>query len=419
MSKAVYQVRAYNLRHSYDVSDFLEDYRLLLQRTIDEIWKNIQWVERKNKGRRPIPIVPKSNEFKRNLRNALLRDWCYSKHYVDSAIKQAYSTIKSWKRNYLKDRRSRERPIVKRKFARIKGTLYSYKDGKIRVSIRPYEEHLEFDISKAWFISRARGRMGELILRENYLTITYRFRKKYEDAKGRIAWDSNEKSLDGFNPELGWIKIDLSYLFHIHRVYELKRQRLQSLASRKQSLKKILEKYSKRERNRARDFVHKLTTELSRRFSNYVHGFEDLKKENMLIRRKKSTYKGLKKHNRNISKTDWRMIAILMSYKSRVVFLNPKNSSRRCSRCGMVNAPKGALYECKRCGLRIDRQLNAAVNLYLQMEGLTPSPKLFKELMRGWRGFTLTGGEAESPNEPERGLRLMNLKGYVCLLKTT
>jgi len=42
--------------------------------------------------------------------------------------------------------------------------------------------------------------------------------------------------------------------------------------------------------------------------------------------------------------------------------------------------------------LRINRQLNAAINLYLQMEGLSPSPKLFNELMKGWSGFTLTGG---------------------------
>jgi transposase len=38
----------------------------------------------------------------------------------------------------------------------------------------------------------------------------------------------------------------------------------------------------------------------------------------------------------------------------------------------MVNAPKGAIYECG-CGLRIDGQLNAAINLYLQMEGLPPN----------------------------------------------
>jgi len=83
-----------------------------------------------------------------------------------------------------------------------------------------------------------------------------------------------------------------------------------------------------------------------------------------------------------------------MSYKSKVVPLSPKNSTRRCSRCGMINAPKGAAYECK-CGLRINRQLNAAINLYLQMEGLSPTPKLFDELVKGWRGFTLTGEEAD------------------------
>ncbi|MEM0041689.1 MAG: zinc ribbon domain-containing protein [Candidatus Korarchaeum sp.] len=77
-----------------------------------------------------------------------------------------------------------------------------------------------------------------------------------------------------------------------------------------------------------------------------------------------------------------------MSYKSRVVFLNPKDTSKGCSRCGKINAPKGAVYKC-RCGLRIDRQMNAAVNLYLQMETFS---ELFEGLMRARSGFTLTGG---------------------------
>ena len=69
--------------------------------------------------------------------------------------------------------------------------------------------------------------------------------------------------------------------------------------------------------------------------------------------------------------------------------------------------------------MRIDRQLNASINLYLQMEGLSPSPKLFDELM-SWSGFTLTGEEAdEELDEPKRALRLVNPKNYVCLSKTT
>jgi putative transposase len=407
-----YQVRAYNIKHCHDIGNFLEAYRLILQRAIDEIWKNIQWTERRNKRERKriIPIVPKSNEFKRGLRNSLLIDWSYSKHYVDSAIKQAYSIMHSWRRNYMKGNGKREKPVVKKRFVRIKETLYSYRNGKIRVSIRPYEEYLEFDISKAWFLSRAKGEMGELILNDRYLTITFRFRRM-ENVRGKMAWDCNERSLDGFNPEFGWIKIDLTELFHIHRVYEIKRRRIQQRASRKPSLRKVLARYSRRERNRAKDFVHKLTTLIASEFEGYVHGFENLRKEKMLS--------NSREHNRRITKSDWRAIITLMSYKSKVVILDPKNSTRRCSRCGRINAPKGAIYEC-RCGLRMDRQLNAAVNLYLQMEGLSPSLRLFSELMMGWRGFILTGEEAdEGLDELERGPRLMIPQSYVSPFRTT
>ena len=390
VSRGYYQVRAYNIKHRYDVNEFLEAYRRLLQKAVDEIWAEIIWIEKRDmKGRkRLIPIIPKDNNFKNHyLRSLLMEGWKYSKHYVDSAIKQAYSMLKSWRRSYLKGKRHREKPVVKRKFVRIKETLYTFKDGKLRVSIKPYERYLEFDVSKAWFLSRVAGEIGELILNEKYLTITFRFKGK-EEVKGKIAWDCNERSLDGFSPEVGWIRIGLTRLFHIHRVYEVKRMRVQQKASKKPSLRKVLAKYSRRERNRAKDYIHKLTTFMTRRFKGYTHGFEQLGKNRML--------NGSKEHNRNISKSDWKAIVKFMSYKSNVTLLNPKNSTKRCSRCGKINAPKGASYVCGKCGLRIDRQLNAAINLYLQMEGLPPTPKPFNELMRDWRGFTQTGEEADA-----------------------
>ena len=228
MSGSSYQFRAYNIRHKYDVSEFLEAYRRLLQRAVDEIWAKIRWIEKHDERgrRRLIPIIPKDNNFKNHLRNSLLESWSYSKHYVDSAIKQAYSMLKSWRRSYLKGKRRREKPIVRKRFIRIKETLYTYKDGRIKVSVKPHEEYLVFDVSRAWFLKRAKGELGELILSEKYLTVTFRL-KREEEVKGKIAWDCNEKSLDGFSPSMGWIRIDLTKLFHIHRVYEVKRKRLQ------------------------------------------------------------------------------------------------------------------------------------------------------------------------------------------------
>jgi len=46
----------------------------------------------------------------------------------------------------------------------------------------------------------------------------------------------------------------------------------------------------------------------------------------------------------------------MLAYKARVGEpLDPRNSTRRCSRCGGMNkAPKGAVFECGLCGLRLD-----------------------------------------------------------------
>ena len=75
MSTSSYQVRAYNIKHTYDVNEFLEAYRRLLQKAVDEIWAEIRWIEKYDrKGRkRLIPIIPKDNDFKNHhLRNLLL-----------------------------------------------------------------------------------------------------------------------------------------------------------------------------------------------------------------------------------------------------------------------------------------------------------------------------------------------------------
>ena len=84
----------------------------------------------------------------------------------------------------------------------------------------------------------------------------------------------------------------------------------------------------------------------------------------------------------------------MLAYKTRVGEpLDPRNSTRRCSRCGGMNkAPKGAVFEGGLCGLRVDRQLNAAVNLYLQMEGLPHGTAWFDRVVGG---FALTREERD------------------------
>jgi transposase len=115
--------------------------------------------------------------------------------------------------------------------------------------------------------------------------------------------------------------------------------------------------------------MHKLTTELAGSFPNAEHRFERLEKREM--------FNGSRAHNRRLAKADWSTIRWMLSYKAGVGEpLNPRNSTRSCSRCGGMNkAPKGAVFE---CGLRVERQLNAAVNLYLSDGGTSPRPRMVR-----------------------------------------
>ena len=81
-SRSYYQVRAYNVRHRYDVNGFLEAYRRLLQKAVDEIWLKSGGLKSATR-KRLIPMIPKDNSFKNHLNSSLLEGWSFLKHYVD------------------------------------------------------------------------------------------------------------------------------------------------------------------------------------------------------------------------------------------------------------------------------------------------------------------------------------------------
>ena len=68
-------------------------------------------------------------------------------------------------------------------------------------------------------------------------------------------------------------RYDLKELYHAHRVYEAKRQRIQRLSKLKpKTSKRLMRKYSRRERNRARGFMQKLMTEIARNLKESISG---------------------------------------------------------------------------------------------------------------------------------------------------
>ncbi|MEM2168958.1 MAG: transposase, partial [Candidatus Bathyarchaeia archaeon] len=133
----------------------------------------------------------------------------------------------------------------------------------MRISIEPNKRYLEVDLKKYDWIPSDFSRIGGLILTEKELMIT--FKKDVEPKADK--WASFNVNLTNMTAIID-SKIrcyDLKSLYHIHRVYEDKRRRIQRLSRLKpETSKRLLKKYSRRERNRAKDFMHKLTTQIAR-----------------------------------------------------------------------------------------------------------------------------------------------------------
>ena len=98
---------------------------------------------------------------------------------------------------------------------------------------------------------------------------------------------------------------------------------------------------------------------LVNRFSTVC--FEDLNIKGML-------------HNHSLAKSisdvAWNMLVTITSYKaasagSRVVLVEPKNTSKMCSRCGILveKSLSDRIHSCRQCELSMDRDLNAAINI--------------------------------------------------------
>ena len=184
----------------------------------------------------------------RRLRNSLPKDWNYSKHYVDSAINSAIGLAKGWIKLYNKGAKSK--PKATGKTVYVKSTLFTCRDGKLKISIEPGKRHLEVNLARYDYLPKNFDTIGGLLLREDGLIIT--FKKKVVGVEPR-DWASFDINLTNVTALISGrvVRYDLRQLYHVHRAYEEKRRRIQKLSGRKpRAAGRLMRKYSRREKDR-------------------------------------------------------------------------------------------------------------------------------------------------------------------------
>ncbi|MEM3832224.1 MAG: transposase [Thermoprotei archaeon] len=353
--------------------DLIEEYFKAKQKALDAIFSHVKISKKAH-------LNLKAEDRKR-LRDELLKDWRFSKHYVDSAINSVIGLVKGWITLYNRGK-AEGKPEITKKTVYIKSTLFSFRDGILRVSIEPNKRYLEVDLRKYDWIPRDFDKVGGLLMTEKELIITVKKRVEPKAEKW-VSFDVNLTNITAFIG--GEIKrYDLRELYHIHRTYETKLQRIQKLSKIKPNTsKRLLEKYSKREKNRAKDFMHKLTTHIAGELKEKDCGaiLENLKGIKGRI------LNGSRKNNRKLSKWNARTFQLMLEYKLKwldlpVKYVNPANSSKTCPVCsGSMASYLGRIMRCEECGLTMDRDVVAVLNL--QMRGIGFSPRALNELIEG------------------------------------
>ncbi|NJE08640.1 transposase, partial [Thermococcus sp. M39] len=323
----------------------------------------------------------KFTKFERKqLRDTLLENWNYAAHYVDSAINQMLGLVKSYKRKLKKGKKARE-PKLKKKFVYVKSTLFRLKGTTLEITIIPREYYLEIDLTEYHYlhplleeIKEGKAKLGGLFLFPDKLVLNFVKEVVYYEPRDWMSIDINLTNVTAL-AGLTVYRFDTRELYHVHRVYEEKRQKIQKISAWNRRLStELLEKYSGREKNRARDFLHKLSNKIVEIAREKQMGIilEDLNgiKERVL--------NGSKVSNRKLSKWNARELQRLIEYKAKwfgvpVVYINPKNSSRVCPVCGGRLIPQeGRLMKCSNCGLVEDRDFIAVLNLRMWGSGVTP-----------------------------------------------
>ena len=136
----------------------------------------------------------------------------------------------------------------------------------------------------------------------------------------------------------------------------------------------ILANLHGRNRVRNRNQCHQVTTELVRRFGHIA--VEDLQIRNMTasaagtVEEPGTNVAAKSGLNREILAQTWGVIHQQLTYKAawagrELVKVDPRNTSRTCSACGVVDAASrsGKRFRCTGCGFEVDADVNAAVNI--------------------------------------------------------
>jgi len=209
-----------------------------------------------------------------------------------------------------------------------------------------------------------------------YASFSYRVKQTEQQSGEVVAFDLGIKTLaTGANERgrfyhIGGCKGGKWYNRQLDKIRS-KRDKCQKKSGRYIYLSKVYQRVAQKKRNKQRDSLHKASHLIAHKLIERTVVVGDLSQRQMVMKehQERNRYRNRAVFN------DWGLYTFteMLKYKCQLygkelVFLDERNTSKACSRCGYLQPMPlwKRTYCCPNCGLVMDRDDNSAVNMLMR-----------------------------------------------------
>jgi putative transposase len=294
------------------------------------------------------------------------------KQYIPSAFEVALAVLKVYRRRMRKGKPT-STPFMRRLMLKAENQSYRLdrETGRLRIPVRGTEGvQLQLPLSE-WhrsFLSDPSWGLGSLTVVTGKVIVVMRKEvPKPFDPQAAVALDTNEDSLDGVivaGTTARLVTLSLGGVRRVQAIHFARRRRLtRKKAHDRRVARRLLDREGRRERNRVRQRLHRVSKGLVR-FAGQAKAaivLEDLTLHGAGGRSRKT--------NRRLSSWPRSEIHRQIEYKAAlagvpIIKVNPAWTSKTCPACGARRRDRvGQDFVCLMCDWEMDRQINAGMNI--------------------------------------------------------
>jgi len=294
------------------------------------------------------------------------------KQYIPSAFEVALAVLKTHRRRIRKGKRS-SIPFLRRLMLKAENQSYwlDRETGRIRIPIRRTEGlQLSLPLSE-WhrsILGDPSWGLGSLtVVPGKIIVVVRKEAPKPFEPEGAIALDTNEDSLDGVQASgdsSRFLRMPFDGVRGVQETHFRRRRRLAKKKAEDRRIKQILlSREGRRERNRVRQRLHRVSKWLVRAATTRRAAIvlEDLTLHGASGRSHRM--------NRRLNSWPRREVHRQIEYKAAlvgvpVIKVNPQWTSKTCPACGARRRDRvGKDFVCLMCDWEMDRQINAGLNI--------------------------------------------------------